>query len=84
VGVTPDEVDHIFERFHRVSSNSAVEGSGLGLSIVGAIAKAHGGIVDVESDVGVGTTFTITLPMPNSRSLVGLGAAHRDEVRSGS
>jgi signal transduction histidine kinase len=71
VGVTPEEVDLIFERFHRVASSSGAEGSGLGLSIVLAIAEAYGGTVEVESAVGVGSTFTIVLPLSRPSAMVG-------------
>jgi signal transduction histidine kinase len=52
----------IFERFHQGSLVSAAEGSGLGLSIVRAIAEAHGGTAHVESPPGQGATFILTLP----------------------
>lgn len=82
VGITAGEVDRIFERFHRVSSSMGVEGSGLGLSIVGAIATAHGGTVDVQSEAGIGSTFTIVLPQPNGGAVD--GPAHDVDARSGS
>ena len=62
VGIAAAEVDHVFHRFARASSSRGVEGSGLGLSIVAAIAEAHHGRIDVHSDPGVGSTFTIVLP----------------------
>ena len=82
MGITAGEVDRIFERFHRVSSSMGVEGSGLGLSIVGAIATAHGGTVDVQSEAGIGSTFTIVLPQPNGGAVD--GPAHDVDARSGS
>ena len=60
-GIALADQEHIFDRFYRGSS-SASEGSGLGLSIVRAIAQAHGGWVTVESAPGNGATFTLTLP----------------------
>jgi two-component system OmpR family sensor kinase len=62
VGISSDEVEHVFQRFGRASSSQGVEGSGLGLSIVAAIAAAHHGRIEVESEPGVGSTFTIVLP----------------------
>jgi signal transduction histidine kinase len=83
-GVSAEEINRIFERFHRVSSNSGVEGSGLGLSIVWAIATAHGGSVDVHSEVGIGSTFTIVLPQPTTGLAIGRRGAQRYDFRSGS
>jgi signal transduction histidine kinase len=66
VGIPADELEHLFDRFYRAASaqRSAVQGSGLGLSIVRLIAEAHGGTVDVVSRVGAGTRFTVVLPLP--------------------
>lgn len=60
IGIAPDKVDLIFERFGR--ADSTVDGAGLGLPIVAAIASAHGGRVDVSSRPGRGSTFTIVIP----------------------
>jgi signal transduction histidine kinase len=63
-GVRPEERDRIFERFYRgVAGHRLSEGAGLGLSIVKAIAEAHGGRVELESEPGVGSTFTIVVPV---------------------
>ncbi len=51
----------MFERFQRGGRGSA-DGTGLGLAIVSAIMHAHGGTVDLESAVGLGSLFTLTLP----------------------
>jgi signal transduction histidine kinase len=66
IGISRDEQAKVFERFHRVSTGLVhnVRGSGLGLSIVSHIARAHGGSVDVRSEPGRGSTFTIHLPLP--------------------
>jgi signal transduction histidine kinase len=64
VGIPEDEVGHLFERFFRASTGSTAPGTGLGLSIIQSIAQAHGGAVAVASTVGVGTTFTVELPLP--------------------
>lgn len=61
-GIPAAEVAHVFDRFRRVSSGRGVDGSGLGLSIVAAIAAAHGGRVEVSSEPGVGSVFTLVLP----------------------
>jgi len=63
-GLTPEELDRIFERFYRAdgSRSRASGGVGLGLSIVAAVARAHGGSVGARSDAGRGATFRIELP----------------------
>jgi two-component system OmpR family sensor kinase len=64
-GMTAEEAEHIFERFYRSDpSRSRLHGgAGLGLSIVSAIVQAHGGSVGAEGQAGVGTTFTVRLPI---------------------
>lgn len=63
VGIAPDRLDTIFDRFDRGSAAPDGRGVGLGLPIVWAIASAHDGTVTVDSPgVGLGTTFTLTLP----------------------
>ncbi|PWW66858.1 PAS domain S-box-containing protein [Actinokineospora spheciospongiae] len=65
IGVAEDELPRLFERFHRVHSARARsgEGSGIGLALVRELVGLHGGTIDAESRVGVGTTFTIRLPL---------------------
>ena len=66
-GLEPEQVAHVFERFYRVDASRARAsgGVGLGLSIVSAVAEAHGGSVRAESEPGRGATFTIALPLAN-------------------
>jgi signal transduction histidine kinase len=64
VGIPPAERERIFEPFHRVESPTGerVAGAGLGLAIVRHLVDSHGGEVTVASEVGRGSTFTVTLP----------------------
>jgi heavy metal sensor kinase len=63
VGISPNDLPHIFDRFYRVPSADSEKGLGLGLSFVAWIAKAHGGTVTVESTLNEGTCFTVLLPV---------------------
>jgi signal transduction histidine kinase len=66
VGIPRDELDKLFDRFFRASTAAAVQGTGLGLSIAKSIVEAHGGAISVESEIGVGTTFSVDLPVDAS------------------
>jgi signal transduction histidine kinase len=63
MGIPPEHLDRIFDRFYRVPlpAGEQVEGSGLGLSICKAIVEEHGGQIWVESSVGTGSTFSFTV-----------------------
>jgi len=58
-GIPPEVVPHIFERFYRGRKG----GTGLGLAIADRIVRSHGGRIDVKSEVGRGSTFTVTMPL---------------------
>lgn len=70
IGIAPEHIDRLFERFYRVdtSRSRAIGGTGLGLSIVKHLASLYNGEVSVESTVGVGSTFTIRLPLMQAES----------------
>lgn len=62
IGISKQDLSHVFERFYRCEPSRSLSGTGLGLSLALAIAKAHGGNIDVNSILGKGSTFAITLP----------------------
>jgi signal transduction histidine kinase len=62
-GIPSEEMPHIFDRFYRSSHQRKGVGIGLGLYITKALVEAHGGRVWVESEVGEGSTFYLTLPV---------------------
>jgi signal transduction histidine kinase len=62
VGIAPEHLPHIFDRFYKADPSRSASGSGLGLSIVKAIVERHGGRVSARSAAGEGTAFEIELP----------------------
>jgi len=68
IGIAPTEQAHIFDRFYRVNRDRSrhTGGSGLGLAIAKAIAQSHHGSLQVQSELGVGSIFTLRLPLVGS------------------
>ena len=62
-GLTPEQAEHVFERFYRADQARTSGGTGLGLAIVAALVAAHGGTTWVRSEPGDGATFSIALPL---------------------
>jgi len=67
VGMSHEQSAHVFDKFYRIQDNSAgtfsgAEGSGIGLYLTRALVNAHGGTIRVESEVGKGSVFAVTLP----------------------
>ena len=64
VGIPPDELPQVFDRFYRGSNViGRIEGTGLGLASARQIVEQHGGSISVDSQLGLGTTFTVRLPL---------------------
>lgn len=63
-GIHPEDLHHIFKRFYRSRFSKDSQGVGLGLPLAKAIVEAHGGTIEVDSALGVGTAFTINLLIP--------------------
>jgi len=76
VGIPPASLPHVFERFYRAEKarSRGVGGFGLGLSMVDAVCRAHGGTVSIESAEGQGTTVTVKLPIQEAAAPVVTGA----------
>ena len=64
VGISSEALPHLFERFHRVenSKGRSFEGSGIGLSLVQELVKLHSGAINVTSEIGQGSCFTVSIP----------------------
>jgi signal transduction histidine kinase len=82
IGIAPDKLSHVFERFYRVgrSRNRREGGAGLGLAIVDAIARAHGGSASIRSSPGVGTTVSLALPRAARQPYPVASATHRVDL----
>ncbi len=65
VGLTPEAVVHVFDRFWQAAQRAKRLGAGLGLSITKGIVAAHGGTIWVTSELGRGSTFSFTIPRPH-------------------
>ncbi len=68
IGIPEDDLPRLFEPFHRAANVGKIHGTGLGLAIAKQAIELHGGRIAVESKVGVGTTFTVYLPLPVSEN----------------
>jgi signal transduction histidine kinase len=68
IGISPEDQQQLFESFQRASNVKNIPGTGLGLAIVKRCVDLQGGNIAVTSEIGVGTTFTVTLPLQNSVS----------------
>ena len=66
IGIKPDELERVFERFYRAKDErvARITGTGLGLTLAREVARLHGGDVTAESQINQGSTFTLTLPLP--------------------
>ena len=62
IGIPDEDIPYLFDVFHRAGNVNQIKGTGLGLAIVKQAIEAHGGALNVESQLNIGTTFTITLP----------------------
>ncbi|KAF5055763.1 Alkaline phosphatase synthesis sensor protein PhoR [anaerobic digester metagenome] len=63
VGILPEDLDKIFDRYYRVSGKDKHQSSGLGLAIAQEIIQQHNGKITVKSNIGKGTVFTLQLPV---------------------
>jgi two-component system OmpR family sensor kinase len=62
-GIAPDALAHVFDRFYRAEASAAVPGYGLGLSIAKSLIEGQGGTIAIESQMGVGSTVRVKLPL---------------------
>ncbi len=63
IGISPQDIEKIFDRYYRISGKDKHQSTGLGLSIALEIIQQHQGMISVDSQLGLGTTFTVCLPI---------------------
>lgn len=63
-GIHPEDLYHIFKRFYRSRFSQDIQGIGLGVPLAKAVVEAHHGTIEVDSELGKGTTFTLNFPIP--------------------
>ncbi len=80
VGVSPEELPRLFERFYKADKARRSDGTGLGLAIAKHIVHAHGGEIWAESEPGNGATFAFTLPLARPRAEIARGDSPRARV----
>ncbi len=70
MGIQPEHLPHLFGRFYRVKDKKTrlIEGTGLGLYIARSIVEQHGGQIDVQSEVGQGSVFSLALPLAQAKT----------------
>jgi signal transduction histidine kinase len=77
VGIATDELDTIFEEYRQVGARKKkIRGTGLGLAIARRIAEAHGGQLNAESQLDIGSTFTLHLPLQPPRTTQSQSHSH--------
>jgi signal transduction histidine kinase len=63
IGIKPEDIDKLFERYYRVQGNHTISGFGIGLYLSAEIIERHGGQIWAESEEGKGSVFHFTLPL---------------------
>ncbi len=76
-GIPPEDIEKVFDRFHQIEAyfTGQVEGLGLGLPYVKKVAENHGGKVSIQSQIGKGTTATLSFPLLKEKGASGAGGA---------
>ncbi len=66
IGIPPDEMNQVFTSFFRCSNAARIQGTGIGLMLTDYITKAHGGLIHIDSQINIGSTFTLKIPFINN------------------
>jgi PAS domain S-box-containing protein len=68
IGIPENDLKHIFETFHRASNVETIKGTGIGLAIVKRCVEMHNGTINIESNLNIGTTVTVSIPYIEKKS----------------
>ena len=66
IGIDPEDLPNMFNRYFRAKSSTGIAGTGIGLNLARMLVREHGGEITLESTVGVGSTFTVRLPLAHA------------------
>ncbi len=72
-GIPADDLPHVFEKYYQLTKRDRKLGAGIGLAVARAVVRAHGGEIMVESEVGKGSTFRVSLPLAPDMATAGVG-----------
>jgi PAS domain S-box-containing protein len=68
IGIPTEDIQHLFESFHRAKNVGSISGTGLGLSIVKKSIELHGGSIEIDSEINAGTNVTVRIPLQEARA----------------
>jgi signal transduction histidine kinase len=75
IGIAPEEQGRVFDKFYRANDERVAQlpGTGLGLAIARETVRSHGGIIELESEPGKGSTFSVVLPIGKTAAIKAMG-----------
>jgi signal transduction histidine kinase len=82
IGISAEDQEKIFEEFYQVGASRTQEGTGLGLALTRRLVELHHGQLTVESEPGVGSTFTVTMPLHQAAVTAGISTTLATEAAS--
>jgi two-component system, OmpR family, sensor kinase len=83
LGIPAEEIDRVRERYYRASNVGSISGTGVGLHLVDRIVRRHGGVLEIDSEIGRGTRMTVSLPIESTDASHQEEALDQDPLRRG-